>query len=127
VNIAWVGAQYEAWKAAQAADHAASQAEDEQASNTDEPLTDTESLDFDETALHAEQLLTTNETETQIKVQQTPVLLVAYAHDTDAGDDARINSKQNVDEKVCEACAEAQQFAEWLFSQPKPVTTSVSH
>ena len=113
MDTMWVTAQYQAWKASQAAD--------EQTSNTNETAIDMKATNFNELKLNAEQVLNTNKTSND--VQQTQAPLVAYAHDTNAGNDVLTVSKKITDEEMCEACAEAQQFAEWLFSQPKPVTT----
>ena len=113
MNIVWVNAQYQAWKASQEAD--------KQSSNANETPIDMKATNFNELKLNAEQVLSTNETPND--VQQTQAPLVAYAHDINAGNDVLKVSKKTADEKMCEACAEAQQFAEWLFSQPKPVTT----
>ena len=127
MDIMWVGAQYQAWKASQDANT--------QASNAGETTSD---INYEEIALSIEQLLTTNETKINVQQTQAPLApLVAYASDTDAGNDVlkvseqsadekqstNKKQKQSADEEICEACAEAQQFAEWLFSQPKPITT----
>ncbi|MDR2856106.1 MAG: hypothetical protein LBV40_08180 [Methanomicrobiales archaeon] len=111
-DIAVVGAQYQAWKAAQAADV--------QSYRVNETPVDTKSLDFSEAELAVEQFLTTNDT--PIDVQKTQVPLVVDALETHAGDVLK-DPKKLADEKMCEACAEAQQFAEWLFSSPKDITS----
>jgi len=130
VDIMWVDAQYQAWKASQAADVRAATADETSVDSDANSNPDTKSnsdVNPEEASLNTEQLLTVNET--SVVPQQTQAPLVVYAHDTTdtrdtgAGNDAAKASKQSADEETCEACAEAQQFAEWLFSQPKLVTT----
>jgi len=99
MDIALVGARYQAWKAAQVAAEA-------------EPVAQ---LSVNQTPILAEQ--------TQVAVEilstsQTPLndqpIFSALAVEENGAD-------ENVAEAPCEACAEAQLFAEWLFSKPKAI------
>jgi hypothetical protein len=94
MDIELVGARYQAWKASQAA------AEAEQALAVNQTPDD-------------EQILSSLSLEKNDTAEDEQILSLLNQEEDDADED--------LDEATCAACAEAQMFAEWIFSQPKPI------
>ena len=108
VDIARVNGQYMAWKAAQAAKNA----EDAEKGNEKgkNVITATQTETSVEPPLSTAELIEkAKKAEENKKVQQVSNQMSAVAVNETSTDE------------VCEACIEAQQFAEWLFSQPKRI------
>ena len=114
MDIAWVGAQYQAWKATQAADEQSS-ANNETPTNNAQILTNNETLKNNVQTPSPEDV--PGDISTRNIVDATPDNLKDNLNQNEEK-----SIKKTADEEMCEACAEAQMFAEWLFSQPKPIT-----
>jgi hypothetical protein len=107
VDLARVSSDYAAWKAAQAAQNTEKGKDDEE-KTVNAPQNETPAKSLLSTA---ELIEKAKETEGNKKVQQTSHMSVMAVNETST-------------DEVCEACIEAQQFAEWLFSKPKLIENS---